>query len=131
MRRLIAGMFLALLCASLYAQTMNLRASIPFAFHAGENAMPAGEYTIRHSAGALILHNTGGPSVILLTNAASRPNLPPDARLSFNRYGEQYFLSSVWTPDSRDGREISKSRVEKELARRTPGEPVGIALRRQ
>ena len=93
--------------------------------------MPAGEYTIRHSAGTLILHNGGGPSVILLTNAASRPNAPADARLSFNRYGERYFLSSVWTSDSRDGREISKSRVEKELARQTPGEPVDIALRRQ
>jgi len=131
MQRLIAGMFLALVCASLCAQTMNLRATIPFAFRAGEKAMPAGEYTIRHSAGALILHNAGGPSVILLTNAASRPNAPRNARLNFNRYGEQYFLSSVWTSDSRDGREISKSRVEKELARQTPGEPVGIALRRQ
>jgi len=131
MQRLIAGMFLALVCASLCAQTMNLRATIPFAFRAGEKAMPAGEYTIRHSAGALILHNAVGPSVILLTNAASRPNAPRDARLSFNRYGEQYFPSSVWTSDSRDGREISKSRVEKEFARQTPGEPVGIALRRQ
>jgi hypothetical protein len=131
MQRLIAGMFLALVCASLYAQTMNLRATIPFAFRAGEKAMPAGEYTIRHSAGALTLHNAGGPSVILLTNAASRPKPPADARLSFNRYGEQYFLSSVWTSDSRDGREISKGRVEKELARQTPGDLVGIALRRQ
>ena len=89
MQRLIAGMFLALVCASMYAQTMNLRATIPFAFRAGEKAMPAGEYTIRHSAGSLILHNQGGPSVFLLTNAASRANAPNDARLSFNRYGER------------------------------------------
>ena len=66
-----------------------------------------------------------------LTNAASRPNAPRNARLNFNLYGEQYFLSSVWTSESRDGREISKSRVEKEFARQTPGETVGIALRRQ
>ena len=131
MQRLIAGMFLALVCASLYAQTMNLQATIPFAFRAGEKAMPAGEYTIRHSAGSLILHNQGGPSVILLTNAASRANVPNDARLSFNRYGERYFLSSVWTSDSRDGREILRGRAEKELARQTLRESVGIALRRQ
>jgi hypothetical protein len=131
MQRLIAGLFLALVCASLYAQTMNLRATIPFAFRAGEKAMPAGEYTIRHSAGALTLHNLGGPSVILLTNAASRPNAPADARLSFNRYGERYFLSSVWTSDSRDGRQIPTSRAEKELARQTLHESVGIALQRQ
>ena len=131
MQRLIAGMFLALVCASLYAQTMNLRATIPFAFRAGEKAMPAGEYTIRHSGGSLILHNEGGSSVILLTNAASRANAPNDARLSFNRYGERYFLSSVWTSDSRDGREILRGRAEKELARQTLRESVGIALRRQ
>ena len=28
MRRLIAGLFLALVCASLYAQTMNLRENV-------------------------------------------------------------------------------------------------------
>ena len=130
MQRLIAGMFLALVCASLYAQTMNLRATIPFAFRAGEKAMPAGEYTIRHSAGSLILHNEGGPSVILLTNAASRGNAPNDARLNFNRYGERYFLSSVWSQGTTAGREVMKGRAEKELARQTLRESVGIALRR-
>jgi hypothetical protein len=131
MQRLIVGLFLALVCASLDAQTMNLRATIPFSFRAGETVMPAGEYTIRHSAGALTLHHEGGPSVMLLTNAARRLNAPADARLSFNRYGERYFLSSVWTSNSRDGREIFESRAEKELARQTLRESVGIALHRQ
>jgi hypothetical protein len=111
---------------------MNMRATIPFAFRAGEKAMPAGEYTIRHSGGTLILHNEGGPSVVLLTNAASRPNPTADARLGFNRYGERYFLSSVWTSGSRDGREISKGRAEKELASQAGlRESVGIALERK
>ena len=116
MQRLITGLCLAAVCAILHAQTMNMRATIPFAFRAGEKAMPAGEYTIRHSGDTLILHDEGGPSVVLLTNAASRPNPTADARLGFNRYGERYFLSSVWTSGLRDGREISKSRAEKELA---------------
>ena len=132
MQRLIAGLFLALVCASLYAQTMNMRATIPFTFRAGETVMPAGDYTIRYRDHQLVLRKEGsGPSVILLTNAASRANVPNDARLSFNRYGERYFLSSVWTSDSRDGREILRGRAEKELARQTLRESVGIALRRQ
>ena len=94
--------------------------------------MPAGDYTIRHSQGALVLHNEGGPSVVLLTIAASRPSPPADARLDFNRYGERYFLSSVWTPGSRDGRAILKSPAEKELASQTGlRESVGIALKRK
>jgi hypothetical protein len=132
MQRLIAGLFLALVCASLHAQTMDLRATIPFAFRAGETMMPAGEYTIRHSASTLVLHKEGGgPSVLLLTNAASRPNPPADSRLDFSRYGERYFLSKLWIQGSQAGREILKSRAEKEFARQTLRESVGIALRRQ
>jgi hypothetical protein len=131
MQRLIAGLFLALVCASLYAQTMNLRATIPFAFRAGETVLPAGEYTIRHAERTLTLHKEGGgPSVMLLTNAALRPNPSTDGRLNFSRYGERYFLSSVWTGASREGCEILKSRAEKELAKQTLRESVGIALRR-
>ena len=131
MQRLIAGLLLVLVCASLHAQTINLRGTIPFTFRAGDTQMPAGEYTIRHSGVTLILRNEGGPSVVLLTNAASRPNPTADARLGFNRYGERYFLSSVWTSGSRDGREIPKGRAEAELARQTLRESVGIALERK
>ena len=132
MQRLIAGLFLAVVCASLYAQTMNMHATIPFAFRAGEKAMPAGEYTIRHSGGTLLLHDEGGPSVVLLTNAASRPNPTANARLGFNRYGERYFLSRVWTSGLREGREMPKSPAEKELASRAVlRESVGIALKRK
>ena len=133
MQRLIAGLFLAVISASLHAQTMDLRATIPFAFRAGETVMPAGEYTIRHSANNLVLHKEGGgPSVLLLTNGASRPNLPAHAQLDFNRYGERYFLSSVWTQGSQAGFEIPKGRAEKEVARQTaPREFAEIALRRK
>ena len=132
MQRLIAGLLLAVVCASLHAQTMSLRGTIPFAFRAGDTQMPAGEYTIRHSARVLTLHKEGGgPSVVILTNAASRIKPPAESRLSFNRYGERYFLSSVWTSGSRDGREIPKGRAEAELARQTLRESVGIALERK
>ena len=132
MQRLIAGLLLALVCASLHAQTMKLRGTIPFAFRAGDTQMPAGEYTIRHSAGVLTLHKEGGgPSVVILTNAALRINPPAESHLSFNRYGERYFLSSVWSQAAGAGLEIQKSRAEKELARQTLRESVRIALQRQ
>jgi len=129
MQRLIAGLILAAVCVSLHAQTMNMRATIPFAFRAAEKVMPAGEYTIRHSEGTLVLRNEGGPSVVLLTYAASRPNPSADSQLNFSRYGQRYFLSSVWSQASRAGCEIQKSRAEKELVRQTVlRESVGIAL---
>jgi len=132
MNRLIAGLFLIVLSGSLHAQTMDMRATIPFAFRAGETVMPAGEYTVRHSANNLFLHKEGGPSVVLLTNAAARPNLPATGRLDFSRYGEEYFLSSLWTQGSRDGCAIPKSRAEKEVAIQARlHQSIGIALRRQ
>ena len=132
MRRLIGGLFLALVCASLYGQTMDMRATIPFTFRAGETVMPAGDYIIRHREHQLVLHKEGGgPSIILLTNAASRLTPPPESRLSFNRYGERYFLSSAWSQGTTAGFEIMKGRAEKELARQTLRESIGIALRRQ
>jgi hypothetical protein len=129
MQRLIAGLFLALVCASLYAQTMDMRATIPFTFRAGETVMPAGDYIIRHREHQLVLHKEGGgPSIMLLTNAALRLTPLPDSRVNFSRYGERYFLSSVWSQGSGAGFEIPKGRAEKELARQTLRESVGIAL---
>ena len=111
---------------------MDMRATIPFAFRAGETVLPAGDYTIQHRGSSLVVHKEGGgPSVMLLTNAALRLNPPSDSRLNFNRYGERYFLSSLWSQGSTAGCEIMKGRAEKELARQTLRESVGIALRRQ
>jgi hypothetical protein len=132
MQRLIAGLFLTLLCASLYAQTMDMRATIPFTFRAGETVMPAGDYTIRYREHQLVLRKEGGgPSIMLLTNAALRLTPSPESRLNFSRYGERYFLSSAWSQGTTAGFEIMKSRAEKELARQTLRESIGIALRRQ
>jgi hypothetical protein len=132
MQRLITGLILAVVWASLHAQTMDMRATIPFAFRAGETMMPAGDYIFRHWDSSLVIHKeSGGPSVVLLTNAALRQHPSPDSRLNFNRYGERYFLSSVWSQGTTAGSEVMKSRAEKELARQTLRESVGIALRRQ
>ena len=132
MQRVIAGLFLTLVCASLYAQTMDMRATIPFTFRAGETVMPAGDYTIRYREHQLLLRKAGGgPSIMLLTNDALRLTPSPESRLNFSRYGERYFLSSAWSLGSSAGFEIPKGHAEKELARQTLRQSVGIALRRQ
>jgi hypothetical protein len=131
MQRIIVGLILAVVCASLHSQTMDVRATIPFAFRAGEAVMPAGDYTFRHRDNTLMLHKEGGgPSVILLTNVALRSKPSPNSRANFSRYGERYFLSSVWSQGTTAGFEVTKSRAEKELVRQTVRESVGIALRR-
>jgi hypothetical protein len=133
MRSLLAALFLAVVCASLHAQTMNQQAAIPFAFRVGERILPAGEYNISHSNGVLFIREASGDhSVIVITNSAHLSDRSPNSRLSFHRYGENYFLANVWTQGSSDGCELPKSRTEKEFAR-SIGLPqsVGVALARQ
>ena len=57
MKRLIlaTGLFAAIACSGLQAQTMNMRASIPFDFRVGTAVLPSGEYLIQHKDGGVLL----------------------------------------------------------------------------
>jgi hypothetical protein len=130
--QLVLGLFIALVYSS--AQTSDVRAKIPFDFRMGETLMPAGEYRIEHqSNGALILRQQGGRNAayVCIPLPASRPDKPAAGSLQFNRYGENYFLTTVWSPNSQDGYALPKSTREKELASRAHSvETAGISLRK-
>ena len=122
MKRLIlaAGLFAVTLTASLQAQTMNLKASIPFDFRIGNTVLPSGEYSIRHSDGVLFVNQTDGAhkSGMVLTFGEDRPAESSAAStLLFNRYGDTYFLSKVWSAESTQAQAPPKTSREKELAR--------------
>jgi len=110
---------LVLAYLSLSAQTADLRANVPFDFQLRGMPMSAGEYLIHYSNGILVVREQNGrhSAQILLTTPISRPDKPATGVLRFNKYGETYFLASIWTPNSRDGRAFPKSSREKELAR--------------
>jgi hypothetical protein len=124
---LAVGLFAALACSRLDAQTAHMEASIPFNFRVAANAMPAGDYTIHQSGGVLTLSQVGGRTICVLTLPASRPSAPSTGVLEFHRYGDTYFLSSVWTPQSAEGRSLPKGSQEKELARRLGIGPIQAA----
>ena len=135
MRRsfLVAGLFVALACSGLNAQTMDVRATVPFPFRAGAAMMPAGDYTIQHSNGVLRIREADGghAAALLLANASTRSNRPHNAVLEFHRYGEKYFFAGVWTQDSEKGCEVPATRAEKEIAGRLgPPQALSIALGR-
>ena len=121
MTRLIlaAGLFAATLTASLHAQTMNMQATIPFDFQIGSTVLPSGEYSIRHSNGVLSVQQTGGAHKggMFLTVGEDRPAGAKAGTLLFNRYGDTYFLSKVWSAESTAAQATPKTPREKELAR--------------
>jgi len=92
---------------------------IPFAFTAGNATLPAGEYRVqkmdRNSAVLLIHCWDTRASALVITNAAQAKELQAESKLVFNRYGNRYFLSQVWTAGSIRGRQLPISPREKEM----------------
>ena len=135
MKRLIlaTGLFAAIACSGLQAQTMNMRASIPFDFRVGTAVLPSGDYLIQQkdSGVLLVVAEHGKASVITLTVGGSHPNSPAGTgTLQFSRYGDDYYLAKVWTGDSEVARTLMKSKRETELAKRFGfSETASVALR--
>jgi hypothetical protein len=131
--QLIRNIGVALLAAaSVYAQG-PLTVQIPFDFHAGATVMRAGEYTVdTHAAQGMVrLRSADSKSaVMLLSNNVQARSTPERGKLVFNRYGEDYFLSQVWSPGSDTGREFRKSRREIETAASIRREAQSIVARR-
>ena len=92
---------------------------IPFAFTAGNATLPAGEYRVqkmdRNSAVLLIHCWDARASALVITNAAQAKEPQTESKLVFNRYGNRYFLSQVWTSGSIRGRQLPISPREKEM----------------
>ena len=106
----------------------ELRANIPFDFVVANQKLPAGKYSIGRAM------QNSGDSVLLISSVdgrvhAVRWSTPVESRflknkgtLVFNRYGDQYFLSQVWPPDASTGRQLYKSRSEREIQRKLAGD---------
>jgi hypothetical protein len=124
----LLGLGLLLATVSAYAQTTNLKADVPFKFVVAGRAMPNGEYTIRTLNGidhALVIGSEGQkPSIFLAHSCVSLK--PVKSKLVFTRYGDQYFLSEIWTEGNEAGYQLTKSRREVEMARSDSPETVMV-----
>jgi hypothetical protein len=127
MKRLLfaTGLFTAVASTYVFGQfpaySQKAVAQIPFDFQTGDVHMPAGKYTINQKGDLLTVQGEAGkPSAILFTSPAPDQRQPTAApALTFTRYNNtDYFLSRVWSSDSREGRALPKGKREKELVRR-------------
>ena len=110
----IAALALAFV-ASAQAQTaLNFKTfAVPFSFKVGNKVLPAGEYKITADNQVIRVQQINGKeNAVSLTQRTRGVNHNlSDAKLTFRRYGDQYYLSTVWLPDSL-GRELKKPRRE-------------------
>jgi hypothetical protein len=111
------GLLASISSLPLPAQTITLAGKVPFDFHVGSVDMPAGEYVIHQSGPVVTVHSAEAPrvSAMYLTLPSRAPAARADGALVFNRYGNDYFLSKVWIPNSKEGRALRAGSREKEL----------------
>jgi hypothetical protein len=129
--QLTIGLLMTFAFSRLQAQTIDLKATIPFEFRMGQTLMAAGDYTIHHSLNGVLTvrPENGGRQAVSLAIATDLPKHSSTAGLLFHRYGETYFLYKVWTPGSANARGVLETSLEKELARRGgPDEDLNIVL---
>jgi hypothetical protein len=120
-----------------WGQTIQvIRVDVPFGFHVGDKEFPAGEYTVNGNSapGVLLIRSSDYKRAqFFLTQSEMARNSNVQTSLVFRRYGEDYFLSSVWVSGSGTGRYLPPGKQEKEMAHMWDSPPRQIivtALRR-
>src|SRR6266566_3148751 len=95
------GLFATLACSGLKAETVLL-ANIPFEFQMGKVSFPSGDYIFKYSPHMLTVHQEQGDqaTAISLILPTSRSQAPETGLVMFHRYGDIYFLTNLWTPES-------------------------------
>jgi hypothetical protein len=112
-----------LLAASVYGQSgLSSRYDVPFAFHVGEQNFAAGQYTVSSTnpMGVMKITAVSGSGIMVLPQCSIETSAPSLGKLVFHRYGNAYFLSEVWRAGSSEGKQLRKSKAEREIAKAAP-----------
>ncbi len=115
----VAATAILFLAGTSQAQTGTLKATMPFSFYAGDQLLPAGEYEIKAIGNGVVKMSNyeAHMSVAFFTVGVNHVTANPiSARLIFNRYSDDYFLSEMWWADQ-NGRKSMPSKREAELAK--------------
>ena len=102
--------------------SQRLRATIPFDFTAGNTLMPAGTYRVHvvnpsSDRSVLQIASADGKSLVMVKTIDVQGQSSENAKLTFRRYGDQYFLARVWMAAETSGFDMPSSKAEKSLRR--------------
>ena len=121
-KKLLAiAMFLPLLmAAAASAQTVHMRAKVPFNFIAAGSTLPAGKYDIQ-SFGTdetllAIRNQNSSAGILVFSNSCESLNASSSTKLVFHRYGDRYFLAELWVQGHKSGHQVPPALRGKEVA---------------
>jgi hypothetical protein len=115
------GLSAVLGCSAIVAQDRAV-ANVPFAFHVKDVNLPAGKYVVQavNNTGVIQIADANTGHSIMTMTSGRDSGKTDSPRLTFQRYGNDYFLSKVWVSGQQDGYALRQSAREKELAKQ-PG----------
>jgi hypothetical protein len=104
--------------------TGELLVNVPFTFNVGNAKLPAGEYRINvmddSNLSVMTISNTdGSASAFFQVRETQAGSTPDQSELIFNRYGNTYFLSTLYEEGSALGSQVLESRQEKIISQQT------------
>ena len=115
----LLAVLVLLAAGSVQAQNGGVKANIPFDFTAGSKTLTAGEYRITamsDAGGVLWVAGSGFSKGFVGSQAVEKIAAATSTRLVFHRYGNRYFLYQIWVEGENRGRELPRTRLEKEVA---------------
>ena len=101
---------------------VSIRANIPFEFSVGDKVLPAGEYRIQQvnpssDLAMLQVATASGEARVLLRARSIHNENTNRTELVFNRYGSNYFLSTLAIEGATDAWQTPKSHTERAVGR--------------
>jgi hypothetical protein len=107
----------SILAIPAFGQTNAVKVNIPFDFMLGEKTYPAGAYLFSSERDNIILAESSGRRLgRLLANHVSGRSGGATGQVVFQCYESQCFVSQIWAAGEEDGRELLRTRLERELA---------------
>jgi len=106
--------FVAAVAAVGQTSAGDMVVDVPFAFSVEGGSLPAGHYIVAAHDDMVRIFNAQTRGIYISTHAAIRSK-SDGSKLVFHRYGESYFLSAVWITGNTIGKELFRSRAEREL----------------
>jgi hypothetical protein len=127
--RIVVGAMALLAALAAVAQNSSgtILVNVPFEFVIGSQHLPPGQYRIASTAnGFLQIHDTDvADNQMFLPVNSIYSNTPKETKLVFHRYGDTYFLAEIWNGNGAAGKQVVKSKAEKEIlaGRLNPSRP--------
>lgn len=119
------GRYLLIYPVKAHAQIVgDVEANIPFAFHAGNAKLPAGQYRIHvlDDSDLTVMEITsadGSTSALFQVQEAEANTAPAKSELIFNKSGNRYFLAKLFQEGSPRSSQVLASRYQKGISQQT------------